>query len=84
MGVRLRNSVHKTDTFFFEKHIFDRNFTYFTSNNGNILLRKQYLRIESTVTVLSAIVVVYHFVYGVGVRGSVLGTFPYRVTISSS
>ena len=44
--------------------------------DGKRLLRKQYLRIEYTVVVFSAVVVVYDYLYGVKVRGSVSGTFP--------
>ena len=44
--------------------------------DSNILIRTHYLRIKSTVIVFSAIVVVYRYLYGVVVRGSVLGTFP--------
>ena len=41
-----------------------------------LLLRKQYLHIQSTVILFSDIVVVYRYLYGVKVRESILGTFP--------
>ena len=53
----------------FQKHKLLCNFANFTNNDGKICQINQYLRTESIVIVVSAIVVIYCYLSGVKVRG---------------